>query len=109
MRRAAKIFTVPLLLYSLIGSVSASSPPASIRTQDDVPNQIKRLKSESAADRRDAAYQLSYLADPRSIDPLIAVLGDADAEVRAASANALGQIGDKKALEPVLRLLKDQT
>jgi HEAT repeat protein len=40
------------------------------------------------------------------IDPLIQALSDADAKVRAKVAEVLGKIGDKKAIEPLVRVLK---
>ncbi|MEW6233639.1 MAG: HEAT repeat domain-containing protein, partial [Chloroflexota bacterium] len=41
------------------------------------------------------------------VEPLIAALGDADAEVRRYAAWALGEIGDVRAVEPLIAALGD--
>jgi len=42
----------------------------------------------------------------RGVDPLLGLLRDQDADVRAATADALGSLGDKRAVEPLISLLK---
>lgn len=54
-----------------------------------------------------AVKVLSYLADPRTLDPLIAALNDASAGgVRVKAAQTLAAIGDPRAIEPLLALLQ---
>ena len=48
-------------------------------------SEATRLKSQSAEERRDAAEQLGYLEDRSAVEPLIAVLQDSSADVRAAA------------------------
>jgi HEAT repeat protein len=45
--------------------------------------------------------------DTRAVEPLIRALNDPDKTVRAGAAFALGKIGDVRAFEPLLPLLKD--
>ena len=42
------------------------------------------------------------------MDPLIVALGDKASYVRAMAAYALGNIGDKRAVDPLKRALKDR-
>jgi HEAT repeat protein len=41
------------------------------------------------------------------VEPLIAALKDKDSDVRKAAAEALGKIGDPRAVEPLIAALKD--
>src|SRR5262249_32398982 len=50
---------------------------------------IARLKDENAGVRRAAASSLGHLGDARAVAPLITVLADSDAEVRAQALDAL--------------------
>jgi HEAT repeat protein len=55
-----------------------------------------------------AAKVLSYLADPRALDPLIAALNDPSGGVRVMAAQALLAIGDPRAIEPINKRLKEE-
>jgi HEAT repeat protein len=57
--------------------------------------------------RHNAASALGQIGDSRAVEPLIAVLSDADAGVRHNAASALGQIGDPRAVEPLIGVLSD--
>src|SRR5919205_3697212 len=73
---------------------------------DEFAQQTQRLKSASAADRRDAIGRLVEMEDLRAVEPLLPMLKDSDSGVRSAAANALGVLADKRAVEPLIVLLK---
>ena len=50
---------------------------------------------------------LEVLQDDRALQHLIESLNDHDTEVRIAAAGALGKIGDKKAINPLMQRLND--
>jgi HEAT repeat protein len=58
--------------------------------------------------RRNAAWALGVLDDPRAVPALIATLTDREAPVRKQAAWALGVIGNPRAVEPLLGALKDR-
>jgi HEAT repeat protein len=59
--------------------------------------------------RRDAALLgLGYAGDKRATGPLVALLGDPDAEVRGGAAWALGHVEDRQATSPLMRLADDR-
>jgi len=43
----------------------------------------------------------------RAVEPLIKALGDGHRDVRCAAAEALGKLGDPRAVEPLIKLLRD--
>src|SRR5438876_7209682 len=75
---------------------------------DEISRLLDRIKSQSAAERREAIDQLGDAGDPRAVAPLIAALKDQDPDVRASTANALGQLGDKRAIDPLTSMLNDE-
>ena len=56
-----------------------------------------------------AANVLKNRKDPRIIDSFILTLSDERDEVRWHSIQFLGQIGDKKAVDPIIKALKDKS
>jgi hypothetical protein len=72
----------------------AALPPA----PDPVADAVLRLQSHHANSRRDGAFTLGRLRDPRAIPALVERLkNDNDVDVRIAAATALGEIGDPRA------------
>ena len=67
----------------------------------------KLSQSGSLQERCYAAKALGLLGDPRSLDPLLACLDDAEEEplVRGAAAQVLGELGDGRARKPLLAIL----
>jgi HEAT repeat protein len=57
--------------------------------------------------RRNAAWALGALDDPRGVPPLIASLRDADPDVREQAAWALGALDDARAVQPLIGALRD--
>src|SRR5215831_16756042 len=70
----------------LARSVAAPEIAASAAQADDFAQLVKKLKSQSAVDRREAAEHLGDLGDHRALEPLTAALKDSSADVRAAAA-----------------------
>jgi HEAT repeats len=65
---------------------------------DPVANALARLQSDHDNSRRDGAYTLGRLRDPRALPALADLLKyDEDTDVRIAAATALGDIGDPRA------------
>ena len=72
----------------------------------DVKGLNKALAYKKDADvRRDAAFRLEKIRDPRAVEPLIGALADKQWEVRMYAADALGEIGDPRAVEPLIGAL----
>jgi hypothetical protein len=70
-------------------------PPPAV---DPIADAVLRLQSHHANSRRDGAYTLGRLRDPRAIPALVERLkNDTDVDVRIAAATALGEIGDPRA------------
>jgi HEAT repeat protein len=72
---------------------------------DPVGSAIKKLQNPDATVRRDAIEKLRLRRDARSVEPLIACLGDGDMDVRAAAAAALGEFNDDRAIVPLIACL----
>lgn len=70
-----------------------------------VPATIELLRDPDWWLRISAADTLGKLKDPRAVEPLIAALGDA--EVKWAAIEALGRIGDVRALPALGKMLSD--
>jgi HEAT repeat protein len=75
-------------------------------TNRDVPGLTNALKHNDWKVRRDAAAALGVLRDPLAVEALLVTLNDADVEVSVAAAVALGQIGDERAVDPLIGALK---
>ncbi|CAN5523074.1 hypothetical protein BH10PLA1_BH10PLA1_12440 [soil metagenome] len=58
--------------------------------------------------RAAAATSLGKLKDARAVDALIAATGDSTAEISEEAALALGCIGDKKAVQPLLNIVANR-
>jgi hypothetical protein len=80
------------------GAVGAAGPAQPPPPPDQVALQCQRLQSFQVSHRKEAAYTLGRLGDPRAVPSLIHVLKyDAFKDVRVASAIALGEIGGSEA------------
>jgi len=68
---------------------------------------IRQLETGNLHERTLAARALGDHHDPRAIDALIQILEDQseDCAVRMAAADALGRIGNPKAMEPLIRTI----
>jgi HEAT repeat protein len=71
---------------------------------DDYEDQlIKVLKTKNSKMRSEVIMALEKLGNPRAVEALASVLDDTDPEVALEAAEALGTIGDPKALLPLLK------
>lgn len=84
---------------------SAISVASAFEDPRVVPATIELLKDPDWWLRISAADTLGKLKDPRAVEPLIAALPDAD--VKWAAIEALGRIGDARALPALGRMLAD--
>ena len=66
-----------------------------------------KLKDKNEEAQNNAAYTLAYVNDPKAVDFLIELTKYNLASVRAAASKALGNIGDERAIQPLILLLGD--
>jgi HEAT repeat protein len=69
---------------------------------------INVLKHEDPIIRKNAAYILGNLRDPKTVEPLIEALNDENADVRGEVVRTLGAIRDERATEPLIKMLNDE-
>ncbi len=98
----ARIIAVILALIAL-GVVSTA---VALWIFDEAGRVIARLDDPNPNTRAKAARQLGRMRAARAYDPLIRLLHDDEASVRIAAAEALGDLGDPKALRAVARTYK---
>ncbi|AKB78972.1 putative lyase [Methanosarcina horonobensis HB-1 = JCM 15518] len=79
---------------------------AGIKDERAIQPMIQALKENPELDA-DLGYHLGLMGEP-AVEPLIGVLGDNDPKVRARAAEALGRIGDKRAIGPLTETLNDE-
>jgi HEAT repeats len=76
------------------GGPGPGGPGAGPQPPDQVTLMTQRLQSFISSNRKEAAYTLGHLHDPRAVPSLVHVLKyDSSKDVRVASAIALGEIG----------------
>src|SRR5690242_13377043 len=73
-------------------SLKQEATSQNVQKGDEITKLLERIKSQSPAERREAIDQLGDAGDLRAVVPLIAALKDQDPDVRASTANALGQL-----------------
>ena len=66
---------------------------------------VRALKDPDVSVRRAAGWVLKDIARPESVPALIDALTDEDSEVRRRVAEALGKLGDRRAVDPLRRVL----
>jgi len=67
---------------------------------------VELAKGEDTVGRLHAARRLGASRDPRALEPLVAALGDATRDVRWAAIEALGELGDARAIPALVEYLK---
>ena len=67
---------------------------------------VRALKDPDVNVRRTAGWILLDVAQPESVPALIDALTDEDLPVRQRAAEALGKLGDRRAVDPLIRVLK---
>ena len=68
---------------------------------------LQRLKSGDVQTRRRVVRELSGSCDPRAMPALMASLVDESFLVRKEAAQSLGEVGDERALKPLINLIED--
>jgi hypothetical protein len=90
-----------LALLAVAGMAWAEAPA------DDVARAVETLTNGTqTAARLEAAKVLSARRDPRALAPLVAALADANRDVRWAALEALGALGDRRAVPALVEYLK---
>jgi HEAT repeat protein/predicted O-methyltransferase YrrM/protein-S-isoprenylcysteine O-methyltransferase Ste14 len=79
-------------------------PSPSMRTIEDLARVLK--DAGDRGEKRRAAGLLAEIGEP-AMEPLLALLGDRDPNVRAYSAGALGTIDSERVVSPLIALLRD--
>lgn len=81
-----------------------------IADPDSVPKltRLFRDNKQQGWTRWQAAYALGQFRSQKAFDSLVAALEDAQPNVRASAAHALAQMGDRRAIKPVRKLLADK-
>jgi HEAT repeat protein len=69
---------------------------------------VAGLGSEAGGEAYKAAEKALIRLGPDAVEPLIALLKQTNANVRRMSANALGKIGDPRAIAPLIEMLPDR-
>jgi HEAT repeat protein len=68
---------------------------------------LRALNHSQWIARRNAAWALGALDDPRAVKPLVSALADSEPDVRAQAAWALGALDDPAALQKLTETLRD--
>jgi len=76
-------------------------------TLPEVKKRLVRLSSSDFAERQAAEDELVKIGHP-AVLPLIAMLKDENGVARLAAAQVLGEIGDARAVQPILMALKNE-
>ncbi|HZS06823.1 MAG TPA: HEAT repeat domain-containing protein [Blastocatellia bacterium] len=84
-------------LYTQCEALKAEGEPAA-----GVKKDLEALKDKDAKAREQAARSLATSCDKRATGPLVSRLGDPDPRVRAAAVEALGRLGDREAIDPMI-------
>lgn len=82
---------------------------SSLRARGGTIHELHVLLWDGDAPRREAAELLGERQDPEAVEALMEVLSDPDAKLRLAAVEALGRIGDARAVAPLAGLLADRT
>ncbi|MFO0726844.1 MAG: HEAT repeat domain-containing protein [Myxococcota bacterium] len=80
---------------------------AAVECKEDAACWVKKLSDANAFVREKAAWELSWLKDPSTLDALVKALSDKDNYVRSASIYAYWSFGDKRAIPAIEKQLKD--
>ena len=72
-----------------------------------IPELVKMLHGPVSSDRRAAAHWLGKISDPAGITALIIALQHQDWDLRMSATDALGEIGNNKAIPSLLSLLRE--
>ena len=74
----------------------------------DIDELIHNLDSEKSTIRCNAARSLGELKHPKAVDALIRKINHMDKNTKNAVVEALGNLGDKRAVEPLAKALKGE-
>lgn len=90
------------VLLALVPRLAAAQPPAV-----DLPAALETLATtRDTAARMTAVAELGRSRDPKALDALLRALRDANRDVRWAAIEALGELGDRRAVQPLAQYLR---
>ena len=101
MKRLFILLVMGVCITALAGCSSQTAE------EEAIAQQIKELESVDYDKYRDTIIALGKLGTP-AVKPLITGLKSSDVSVRCGCAEALGKIGDTRAVEPLIKKLKDR-
>jgi HEAT repeat protein len=78
-----------------------------LEDEESAPRLLKMLESYKPMAAAGAATGLGLLKEKTAVEPLLALLDAESGELRRAVIEALGRIGDARAVEPIERLRDD--
>ncbi len=119
--RATRAIHTPLLFAALSFTASVYAhqqtqvPDGQQKTdsqgepQDPVPALLAQLQGSDPAAKLDAIHRLAQLREKHAVEPFISLLSkDPNPDIRRAAAYGLGQLGDQRAIQPLIASLKDE-
>ena len=98
-RNPRNLVVICLLLAVFCGTYACQQKP-------DVQEEMQNLQATDR-DVREAAVRALVQIGPPAVDPLIKALKAKNPSVQAAAAKALGTIGDKRAVVPLINMMKN--
>jgi HEAT repeat protein len=103
----AMLALVVIALYFVLGSGGCGPGVSSMREEGNIPGLVAMLQGDDPTQAGDAATSLQELADPASVEPLIAII-EADPFSSAAgyAVDILTTIGDKRAVSAIISVLE---
>ena len=98
---------IVISLYFVLGSCGCAPGISSMQEEGDIPGLVAVLQGDDPTRAGDAATSLRELADPASVEPLIAII-DADPFSSAAghAVEILTTIGDDRAVPAIISVLE---
>jgi HEAT repeat protein len=98
---------IVIALYFMLGSGGCGPGVSSMQKEGDIPGLIALMQGDDPTQAADAATALAELADPASVEPLIAVI-EADPFSPAAgdAVTILTKIGDERAVPAIISILE---
>lgn len=108
-RGPAALLVLSLATFVAIGEEISQPPKPESPEEALTLASIRALSHENAKTRAAAALRFVNFPDPRAVDGLIPLVDhkrEGDVEVRVNAVRALGEIGDPKAYDPVLKAMQ---
>lgn len=103
---------IGLVVYFMMQKPVEKPKPAAVLPAETVESKIAKIKAEFTSKesnkREEALSQLSNIKHPMALQMLLECLNDNNAKVRDRAAKMLGVLGEKNAVGPLCRAMKDK-